>query len=121
VFLLESFVSQGTIEAADAIEEFTRRFVHIDNTSTLYLLHVPVLSRSSGGLLRTLFLTLSIFIIKGHCHLVATYTARATMLRSPATRALTKLERDDHVIGPRDSRSMLRLSDNFEVSKRVQV
>jgi hypothetical protein len=29
--------------------------------------------------------------------------------------------KDDHVIGPRDSRSMLRLSDNFEVSRRVQV
>jgi hypothetical protein len=62
VFLPETFVSQGTIEAADAIEEFTRRPVHIDNTSTLYLLHVPVLPRSSGGLLRTFFFCLSQFL-----------------------------------------------------------
>jgi hypothetical protein len=85
MFLLETFVSQGTVEAADAIEEFTRRPVHIGKTSTLYLLHVPILTRFSGGLLSTLFLTLSRFIIKGHRHLVPIYTARATMLRSAAT------------------------------------
>jgi hypothetical protein len=88
--------------------------------TTLYLLHVPTLSQFSGGLMRTFFLTLSHSIIKGHCHQIPTH-GQSNHAQKCGDIILTKLERDNDVIGPRDARPMLRLADSSGVFRRVQL